>query len=53
MIVRAGKFVMMCLTALIANDARHISKIKVVIIRDEKELRMVLDYLKRIEELIQ
>ena len=51
MIVHAGKFLMMCLTALIASDARHIKKVKTILVRDEIELSKIIAYLSRLKGL--
>jgi hypothetical protein len=42
---------MMCLTALMSGDVRHIQEIDLVQVRDEKETQRVIAYLHRIKEL--
>ena len=50
MTVRAGKFIMLCLTSLMTGDVKHMRKVKIVITHSDQETQMVIDYLKRIEK---
>lgn len=51
MIVHAGKFLMMCVTAILFGDVTHIKKVKWIQVRDEIELSKIIAYLQRLKGL--